>query len=135
MCVSVLFPSFICWVFPQMNGDWPCWSVCTQATLQAVDKNLHQGQGGHCSVNLLSPVRSTDTCALISLTPHFFDVLIFVLPFPRLSSHILLRLLLHTSFSPPLLLSFLPRDEAQSYLGYAGFGELKSHLTNSVCLG
>ena len=39
------------------------------------------------------------------------------------------------SFQPPPLRSSLtfPQEEPQSYLGYVGFGELKSHFTNSLC--
>lgn len=62
------------------------------------------------------------------------------LPIPQLSLSI--RLLLQPSLSPfylilssPLRYSSLtfPQEEPQSYLGYVGFGELKSHFTNSLC--
>lgn len=52
-----------------------------------------------------------------------------------------IRLLLQPSLSPFYLILFsplrysslsLPQEEPQSYLGYVGFGELKSHFTNSL---
>lgn len=71
-------------------------------------------------------------CFSVSLSPQPSTL-------PPLSLSI--RLLLQPSLSPfhlilssPLRYSSLsfPQEEPQSYLGYVGFGELKSHFTNSL---
>lgn len=91
-------------------------------------------------------------CALISLTLHSYRLSLmyvclslssslyphsFPTPQPSLSQRVFYfcrRSPFYLILSSPLCYSSLsiPQEEPQSYLGYVGFGELKSHFTNSL---
>lgn len=125
----------------EQRWDWWRWLVCIQAAFHAGDKIL---------LELLSPRQDQPTpaltcapewkCALPFLL-HVCLSLLYLALFPSLSSHTLLAPF-HFSHPAPFCLILsgplhysslsLPQEEPQSYLGYVGFCELKSHCTNSL---
>lgn len=110
--------------------------MCAQATFHAGDKILHAGRAAVSPneqqiLHVLSPALSLSLliCLLIFVVfsqshppPHDLSLpLILIRLSFAISPH---------SFRPRSSLSF-PQEEPRSYLGYVGFGELKSHFTNS----
>lgn len=85
-----------------------------------------------CSNSLLS--FALYMCLLICLPFSLSRSLPIIQPPPPVSLPLLLQLSLHLIISSPLRYSSLslPQEEPQSYLGYVGFGELKSHFTYSL---
>lgn len=113
-------PKDTCQLLPDDGGGCVLRPPCKQV----IKSRRRPGQARRC--------RGSDfircPLPLVSLTPHFeYSMCFYYLFYFFRLIHMLCPSIRCSSRS-------LPQEEPQSYLGYAGFDELKSHLTNSVCL-
>lgn len=97
---------------------------------QVIKSRRRAGQGRRCCVSGFIPCPLWDQLTPPALS--FPSHLTFNMCFNYLFYYF--RLIPMLRFSIRCFSRSLPQEEPQSYLGYAGFDELKSHLTNSVCL-
>lgn len=124
--------------------------MCIQASFHPSDKILLETgstdtKPHKCTENMLSVHKLYHIFSLfLSLSENVYLLPFFILchPSAQPASSLSLRLLFQLSLPPSYLIlssplgysSFsFPQEEPWSYLGYVGFGELKSHFTASLC--